>query len=110
MALELVVGKTIVVDVGVLWKASHFKEPINAVAVVYSATEVIGRRLEHTGDDGVRLVRNGSRQDFFGTALADDTTDVEDAFRRVVEASAKAVASAIVPVGVPPPPMPPTDR
>jgi hypothetical protein len=66
MALESVAGKALVIDVGIWWRASHFKEQRTAVAAVYSAAEVIGRRLEMVEDGGVRLVRNGSRQDFFG--------------------------------------------
>jgi hypothetical protein len=95
MALESVAGKALVIDVGIWWKASHFREQRTAVAVIYSAADVIGRRVEWAEAAGVRLVRNGSRQDFFVTALGDDTTDVEDAFRRVVDSAANAVANAI---------------
>jgi hypothetical protein len=100
MMLESVPGKELVIDVGIWWKASHFKEPVNAVTAIYSATEIIGQRLDETKDADVHLVRNGSRQDLFFIALGNDTTDVEDAFRRVVEAAANAVASAIVAVKV----------
>jgi hypothetical protein len=93
MALKSAAGKTLVIDVGIWWKASHFKDPINAVAVVYSATEVLGRRLELHTEVGVRLVRSGSRQDLFFTPLGDDISDVEAAFRSVVEAATDAVAT-----------------
>ena len=109
MALESVPGKTLVIDVGIWWKSSHFKEPIAAVAVVYSAADVIGCRLEGADDAGVRLVRNGTRQDLFVTALTDDTTDLDDALRRVVEAATNAVANAIVAVKAPIPPISQTD-
>jgi hypothetical protein len=109
MALESVVGKTLVIDVGIWWNSSHFKEPITAVAAIYSATDVIGRRLEGTDDAGVRLVRNGTRQDLFVMPLG-DTADVEDGFRRVVEAATNAVANAIAAVNAPIPPVPQANR
>jgi hypothetical protein len=37
MALSARVGKSLVLDVGIWWKASHLREPIAAVAVVYGA-------------------------------------------------------------------------
>jgi hypothetical protein len=46
--------------------------------------------------DSVRLVRNGRTQDLFVTALHEDA-DVEDAFRRVIDAAAESVAAAIRP-------------
>ena len=108
MALELVAGKALVIDVGISWNSSHFKEPVAIVAVVYSATAVIGRRLEERGDDGIRVVRNGNR-DFFITAVGSDAKAVEDAFRRVVEAAASAVAAASS-VNASGPIIPPADR
>src|SRR5688572_2609086 len=48
MALHGLEGKELVIDVGIWWKASHFREPITAVAAVYSASEILGRRLLHT--------------------------------------------------------------
>jgi hypothetical protein len=95
MALEGITGRTLVIDVGIWWKSSHFKEPRAAAAVVYSAKDTIGRPLEGRDDAGVRFVRSGTKMDIFGIPLADDTADVEDALRRVVEAASHAVANAI---------------
>ncbi len=46
MALKGIPGRTLVIDVGIWWKSSHFKEPRMArmaAAVVYSAKETIGQ-------------------------------------------------------------------
>lgn len=95
MLLESFGGKTLVVDVGILWNSSHFKERVAVLAAVYSAENVLARRLEWTGDDRVRLVRNGTRQDWFATTFLGEPVDVEDTLRVVVEAAANAVASAL---------------
>ena len=93
--LEGLPGRTLGIDVGIWWKSSHFKDPTMAAAVVYSAREIIGHRLEGPDDAGVRFVRSGSKLDIFGIPLAGDTVDVEDGLTRAVEAASKAVAVAI---------------
>lgn len=93
MELAALAGKKLTLDVGILWGASHFKEPAMAVAGVYGATVTLGHRLEDPVEVGIQFVRVGS-QDLFALALGDDTTDVEESFRRVVAAAAKSVALA----------------
>lgn len=94
MAVEGITSRTLVIDVGIWWRSSHFKEPSMAAAVIYSAKDTIGHQLDGSDDAGVRFVRSGTKMDIFAIALTDDTADVEDALRRVVEAASTAVANA----------------
>jgi hypothetical protein len=98
MALAGLSDKSLVIDVGIWWNASHFQQPRVAVAALYGAADVVGRRLDvsaqgHGADVG--LVRSGSRADFFVLPLGDDVTDVGWALQAVVDTAASAVGVAV---------------
>jgi hypothetical protein len=87
-------GKTIVIDVGILWNSAYFDRRPATLAALYSVELVFGRRLDDAGERGVHLVRIG-RHDWFANTSVADGGDVEDALRTVVEVAAAAVARAI---------------
>ena len=95
MALVAMPGKVLSLDVGICWGSSYFPERVMAVADVYSASEVIGQRVQEPAGERVRVVRVGSRQDRFATPVSGESSDVEHAFHLVVEAAAIGVADAI---------------
>lgn len=92
--IEVAKEKTLVVDVGISWEAPQFNKRTMAVAVVYGATALLGRRLEDPGDVSIELLRIGGL-DWFGLPLGAETNDLDESLRRVVMTAVRAVEVAI---------------